>query len=133
MNVRFTKYVIDLTFLKVSFISQIETESVAYKRLFCLFIQALPIGLINQRNSEPKLYISLQTDFKKLIKNLFFFFCLLSTRLKILLSISETILFRETVFSCACGHGDIRAGPYKVLAASLTLFQPGGQIMPTIC
>ena len=38
MNVRFTKYVIDLTFLKVSFISQIETESVAYERLFCLFI-----------------------------------------------------------------------------------------------
>ena len=42
------------------------------------------------------------------------------------LLISETVLIRETVFRCACGHGDMRTGPHKVLAATLTLFQPGG-------
>ena len=36
------------------------------------------------------------------------------------------LLINETVFRCACGHGDMRTSPHKVLAATLTLFQPGG-------
>ena len=32
----------------------------------------------------------------------------------------------------ACGHVDVRTYPHQVLAATLTLSQPGGQIMPTL-
>ena len=33
----------------------------------------------------------------------------------------------------ACGHVDVGTSPHQVLAATLTLSQPGGQIMPTLC
>ena len=32
----------------------------------------------------------------------------------------------------ACGHVDVGTCPHQVLAATLTLSQPGGQIMPTL-
>ena len=32
----------------------------------------------------------------------------------------------------ACGHVDVGTYPHQVLAATLTLSQPGGQIMPTL-
>ena len=41
------------------------------------------------------------------------------------------LLIDETVFRCAfgqSGYGDMRTGPHKVLAATLNLFQPGGDI-----
>ena len=31
----------------------------------------------------------------------------------------------------ACGHVDVGTCPHQVLAATLTLSHPGGQIMPT--
>ena len=31
-----------------------------------------------------------------------------------------------------CGHVDVGTCPHQVLAATLTLSQPGGQIMPTL-
>ena len=31
-----------------------------------------------------------------------------------------------------CGHVDVGMCPHQVLAATLTLFQPGGQVMPTL-
>ena len=31
-----------------------------------------------------------------------------------------------------CGHVDVGMCPHQVLAATLTLSQPGGQIMPTL-
>ena len=41
-----------------------------------------------------------------------------------------------SLFMRACGHVDVETCPHQVLAAILTLFQPGtgggGQIMPTI-
>ena len=33
---------------------------------------------------------------------------------------------------CACGHVDVGTCPHQVLAACLTLSQPGRQIMPTL-
>ena len=33
-------------------------------------------------------------------------------------------MIRVTVFRCACEHGDMRTGLHKVLADTLTLFQP---------
>ena len=42
-----------------------------------------------------------------------------------LINISLTIIRR------AWGHGDKGTGPNQVLATTLTLFQPGGQISPT--
>ena len=32
----------------------------------------------------------------------------------------------------ACGRGDVGTCPHQVLAVTLTLSQPGGQIMPTL-
>ena len=32
----------------------------------------------------------------------------------------------------ACGHVDVGTRPHQVLASTLTLSQPGGQIMPTL-
>ena len=37
-----------------------------------------------------------------------------------------------SIFRRACGHVDVGTCPHQVLAATLTLSQPGGQIMPTL-
>ena len=39
----------------------------------------------------------------------------------------DHLLIRRT-----CGHVDVGTCPHQVLAATLTLSQPGGQIMPTL-
>ena len=37
-----------------------------------------------------------------------------------------------SLFRCACGHVDKGTCPHQFLTATLTLSQPGGQIMPTL-
>ena len=84
-------------------------------------------------NSEPKLYV------KNWLRTFSFVYCQLGSKYLLLLLISETvliretvfmcacghILIRETVFMCACGHRDMRTGPHKVSAATISLFEPG--------
>ena len=41
-----------------------------------------------------------------------------------------TIRYRD--IRRVCGHVDVGMCPHQVLAATLTLSQPGGQIMPTL-
>ena len=48
-----------------------------------------------------------------------------------LLKVSKVVKVLNNVRR-ACGYVDVGTCPHQVLAATLTLSQPGGQIMPTL-